>query len=155
MLMHANAEDDVLVVDLALTEALFGSPNLSLKQHGEYRLLWALLEDAIHCFQRHSRDRSQRARRLAHDAEAWIFSDDRSWPVAFLNVCAVLDLNAEYIREGLCRWRQQHLDRLSLKRWHLPPRKAARPHSSTNTRDRKDNYYAHHSRHPAVINIVG
>jgi hypothetical protein len=33
------------------------------------------------------------------DAYRWVISDDHSWPFSFLNVCQVLDLTPETIRE--------------------------------------------------------
>jgi hypothetical protein len=64
----------------------------------------AVLEDAIVCFQRQFYISGQRAKRLAREAESWFFSDDTKWPFAFVNICAVLGFNPEYIRRGLRRW---------------------------------------------------
>ena len=63
----------------------------------------AVLEDAVHCFQR---TQGSEAARLAKDAESWLFADDQHWPFSFVNICAVLGLDVEYIRLGLQRWRQ-------------------------------------------------
>jgi hypothetical protein len=35
------------------------------------------------------------------DAYRWVTSDDHSWPFSFLNVCQVLDLTPETVREEL------------------------------------------------------
>lgn len=63
----------------------------------------AVLEDAVHCFQK---TQGSEALRLAKDAEQWFFSDEQRWPFSFVNICAVLGLDAEYLRLGLQRWRQ-------------------------------------------------
>jgi hypothetical protein len=71
---------------------------------GERRLIIAVLEDAINCFQKHLFAGDNRSRRLFHDAENWIMSMDRDSPFAFENICEFLSLDAEYIRQGLCCW---------------------------------------------------
>lgn len=106
----------VFTLDLTLAEQLFGARNAANKQRGEYELLCALLEDAIRCFQKQSNARGWRAQRFAREAEEWFFSDDYQWPFSFLNVCAILGIDATYIRDGLRRWRQQHPDGLPLQK---------------------------------------
>ena len=38
-------------------------------------------------------------RELYHDAYRWVMSDDCSWPFSFLNVCQLLHLSPEAVRE--------------------------------------------------------
>jgi hypothetical protein len=71
---------------------------------GERRLIIAVLEDAINCFQKNLFARDNRSRRLFYDAENWVMSLDRDSPFAFENICEFLSLDAGYIRQGLCRW---------------------------------------------------
>jgi hypothetical protein len=73
----------------------------------------AVLEDAVSCFQRASDINTDR---VAKDAERWLFDDDVRWPFSFLNICAVLGINAEYLRLGLKRWRQSPLPKPAQKR---------------------------------------
>jgi hypothetical protein len=73
----------------------------------------AVLEDAISCFQQISGSNTERT---AKEAERWLFSDDLRWPFSFVNICAVLGLNAEYMRLGLKRWRQNPLAKPARKR---------------------------------------
>jgi hypothetical protein len=40
-------------------------------------------------------------RELYHDACRWVISDDCSWPFSFLNVCQLLNLAPESIRQEL------------------------------------------------------
>ncbi|MBP1686862.1 MAG: hypothetical protein H6Q33_3005 [Deltaproteobacteria bacterium] len=75
----------------------------------ERRLVAALLEDAVECFQKHLRARDPKARQLFLDAEEWICSDDRSWPFSFENVCDLLQINPEYLRRGLIAWKDRQL----------------------------------------------
>ena len=74
---------------------------------GVQALLWAMLEDAIICIQQQALTPSRRHKRLAHEAEQWIFADNTSWVFSFLNVCAALGLEPEYLRTKLTQWRQR------------------------------------------------
>jgi hypothetical protein len=38
---------------------------------------------------------------LYHDARRWVLSNDRSWPFSFLNVCHLLKLAPEILRQNL------------------------------------------------------
>jgi hypothetical protein len=75
----------------------------------ERRLVAALLEDAVECYQKHLRARDEKARQLFLDAEEWISSDDRSWPFSFENVCDLLQINPTYLRRGLFAWKDRQL----------------------------------------------
>lgn len=77
-------------------------------QRGEVALMHAVLDDAITCFQNGARSTSRRAQRLAHEAEAWFFTDDPTWLFSFVSICSVLGLEPDYIRSGLRRWRQRY-----------------------------------------------
>ena len=68
---------------------------------GERRLMLAVLEDAVEMYRKHCGPRAGRNRQLFLDAEEWIDNDDRSWVFSFLNLCDVLELDAEYLRRGL------------------------------------------------------
>jgi hypothetical protein len=111
-----NIEERPFLLDPTLTEKLFGSQVALNRQQGHYELLYALLEDAIRCFQRKSELRGWRAKRLAEEAKEWFFSDEYRWPFSFVNVCAVLELDPDYIRDGLQRWSRQHPDGLPLQK---------------------------------------
>ena len=67
----------------------------------------AVLEDAIHCFQKQFVREGRRVLRLAREAEEWLTADDPRWPFSFVNICAVLGLEPEYIRLGHRQWRER------------------------------------------------
>ncbi|MGD0950131.1 MAG: hypothetical protein ABSA52_22245, partial [Candidatus Binatia bacterium] len=71
---------------------------------GERRLIIAVLEDAINCFQKNLFATDKRGQRLFREADKWLMSADRELPFAFENICEFLSLDAEYIRKGLRRW---------------------------------------------------
>src|SRR5437867_10609487 len=86
----------------------------ALKRKGahepERRLVVAVLQDAVDCFQKHLRARDRKARQLFLDAEEWICSDDRSWPFSFENICDLLQINPAYLRRGLIAWKEGALN---------------------------------------------
>jgi hypothetical protein len=74
---------------------------------GEKRLMLAVLEDALDCFQKYSSARDGHAQQLFDEAYAWIVSGDRGWFYSYENICDTLEINPEYLRRGLERWRSQ------------------------------------------------
>jgi hypothetical protein len=88
-------------------EQFHHSPDVTYKRRGEVALMYAVLDDAITCFQNGSFATARRAQRLAREAEAWFFAEDPAWIFSFVNICAVLGLDPDYIRLGLRRWRQR------------------------------------------------
>ncbi len=95
-----------LLSSLSVPPAQFYDPPANLA-HGrpEAELMRAVLEDALLCFQKGLAHPGRRGQRLAREAEAWLFSDDTSWPCAFVSICAVLGLEPAYLRRGLRSWR--------------------------------------------------
>ena len=75
----------------------------------ERHLLIALLDDAIHCFKKNLIPQNRHQHRLFEEAEEWIFGDAGGRPFSFESVCRILDLDPEYIRNGLRRWHDEEL----------------------------------------------
>jgi len=97
-----------LAPDTMLPTQFFGRLRQKAQQDGEHRLMVAVLEDAVNCFQKQLNARDPKARQLYLDAEEWITSTDQSWFFSFVNVCQTLDLDPDYIRAGLLAWRDEH-----------------------------------------------
>jgi hypothetical protein len=71
----------------------------------EKRLMLAVLEEAIATFQRHALSSSPRSRRLVEEVETWAAERSDEWPFSFENICAALDLEPEFLRTGMARWK--------------------------------------------------
>lgn len=71
---------------------------------GERQLLLAILEEAVDCFCKTSGRTGRRNQRLYGEARDWIFSEDRSWFLSCQNICDVLEIDAEWLRERLLSW---------------------------------------------------
>ncbi len=99
---------------IILPSQFFGNAAGDLaRKSGEHRLLWAVLADAIHCFQTLLHATSSHGQQLFNEAEWWLMhetqpaspSDGRQEGFAFEAVCAALGLDPNYLRAGLRRWR--------------------------------------------------
>lgn len=75
----------------------------------EKRLMLAILEDAVTTFQRHVHSDTRRSRRLVEDVEAWMAGEQSEDSFSFEGVCAALDIEPEYVRQGLARWKVAEL----------------------------------------------
>jgi hypothetical protein len=85
--------------------------------------MFAVLSDAIECFQKYLTAESRTSRKLFKEAEAWIDSKESNWPYSFEQICDVLNLDSGYLRVGLTRWRLTHeLQKSPRKRLREPLR---------------------------------
>jgi hypothetical protein len=73
----------------------------------EKRLMFAILEDAIRCFQDNHLAQRGGSKRLFDEVQRWIFKRGDDCVFGFENICSVLGLDPGYIRRGLVRWRQE------------------------------------------------
>lgn len=77
----------------------------------EEKLMFAVLTDAIECFQRYAGTTEENNRGLYDDAAAWIASRDTAWPYSFENICETLRLSPSHLRLGLTQWRNNRMHR--------------------------------------------
>ena len=94
--------------DTLLASQFFGALKHRTRLDGERRLMIAVLADAVHCFQQHSRSTDPKRRQLFLDAEQWITTTDRARLFSFENLCEALDLDPDHVREGLLAWKDAH-----------------------------------------------
>jgi len=71
----------------------------------EEKLMFAVLTDAVECFQKNISARSRRCRRIFNEAQMWIMNRDDRSTFSFEHVCEALQLSPSYLRMGLNRWR--------------------------------------------------
>ncbi len=71
----------------------------------EKRLQLAVLQDAVMAFLRLAAAKGERCARLFAEVDSWFASDDTGGPFAFMTICDTLNLDPDYIRGGLRRWR--------------------------------------------------
>ena len=73
----------------------------------EKRLMLAILEDGIFCYLDNLHATGSKKKRLFEDAAAWIAENEGDWVFSFASVCDALDINPQYVRQGLLRWREK------------------------------------------------
>jgi hypothetical protein len=116
-LVQGDTTGHFLSPDPVLPEQLSGrTPGSAHPASGVRALMEAILEDAISCVQKQALTPSRRHARLAREAEQWISADNTTWVFSFLNVCAALGLEPDYLRTRLDQW---------VKRWARPTRQVS------------------------------
>ena len=83
---------------------------------GEKRLILSVLEDAIECFMKCIDSATNKGQRLFREADEWISHEDKRWVFSFDNVCDMLDINPDYMRVGLRKWKEKKLAALERRR---------------------------------------
>lgn len=83
---------------------------------GEKRLILSVLEDAVECFMKCIDASTSKGQRLFRDADEWISHEDKRWVFSFDNVCDMLDINPDYMRMGLRKWKEKRLDAIARRR---------------------------------------
>jgi len=65
----------------------------------EKRLMLAVLEDAVDCFQNNIFAQDTRQMRLFQEAEEWILAENNE------SICEGLGYDADFVRQGLMAWK--------------------------------------------------
>jgi hypothetical protein len=92
---------------------------------GEERLMLAVLQDAVECFQQHVLARYLWEKELFQEAENWILAKNTGWLFSFENICETLQLSPDYIRRGLRVWKEAKRKSCSVKANAETPAKLA------------------------------
>lgn len=81
---------------------------------GVQRLMLAVLEDAIRCWQgdvwvtHRAAARKHLRSRAAHEAEQWLFECDDNGPFSYRTICETLEIDAEWLRKGMREFAAKH-----------------------------------------------
>ncbi len=97
-LQLAGLPSSLVRLDIILPSQHFGTPRL---QAPEQRLMIAVLHDAFDCVEKYRCATSSQGRRLFREAKQWFLADEIEWPYSFESICAVLDLDANAVRQRL------------------------------------------------------
>ena len=79
----------------------------------EKRLMLAILDDAINCYQDNLFSQRVKNKRLFDEAEEWIVTAGGEWIFSFDHVCESLGFNPEYVRRGLLQWKEKNRQKRS------------------------------------------
>jgi tRNA(Met) C34 N-acetyltransferase TmcA len=89
----------------------FDSLKRTLPMESEKRLMLAVLQDAVECYQKYLVARRGKDKNLFSEAEAWILEQDNRSAFSFDNVCDSLGLAPNYVRAGLLKNKTRLLSR--------------------------------------------
>ncbi|HEX9661524.1 MAG TPA: hypothetical protein VGB27_04490 [Candidatus Binatia bacterium] len=109
---HINAEEKIASLfapDTLLSAQYFDNLRRKTILEPEKKLVLAVLEDAINCFQDNVLAESGKAKKLFDEAEEWVLDEGGDWIFSFRNVCEHLGFNPDYVRRGLLRWKEKKL----------------------------------------------
>jgi|SRR5581483_5055536 len=104
---HEDRMAELFQPDTLLPSQFFDRVRRRTEHDGERRLMIAVLEDAVDVYRKQAGSKDPRGQQLFLEAEEWIDDPDRSWLFSFQNICDVLDIEADYLRRGLRRWKER------------------------------------------------
>jgi hypothetical protein len=107
----ASAEEKVTSLfqpDTLLSDQYFSGHKSKQLDPGK-RLMLAVLQDAVLCYQDNVLAEETKKKALFREAEIWIMEESKDWIFSFENVCEALGLNPRYVRAGLKGWKQKRL----------------------------------------------
>ena len=75
----------------------------------EKKLLLAILEDAVACFQKYLFAPESKGKAQFRDTEDWIFQGAELGVFSFDIICETLGLDPNYLRRGLAHWKKERV----------------------------------------------
>lgn len=110
--------------DTLLPEQYLDTFRRKLHLEPEKKLMLAVLEDAIACYQKYVLARDSKGKSLFHEAEAWVQDKGGEGIFTFNSICESLGLNPDYLRRGLSEWKKYSVAQRSQARiYELSPRR--------------------------------
>ena len=92
--------------DTLLPDQYLDTFRRKLQLEPEKKLMLAILEDAIACYQKYLFARDSKGKALFVDAAEWVEETGTGSVFAFDSVCETLGLNPDYLRRGLVAWKE-------------------------------------------------
>jgi hypothetical protein len=104
-----NSSSSIFVPDIVTPEQFYDSRRDDSGSTPVKRLMMAVLEDALRCFQNNADATGGSRSRLFAEAEQWLCNDQGTGLFSFETVCETLGIQPHFLRSGLREWRQQQL----------------------------------------------
>ena len=95
--------------DTLLPEQYLDTFRRKLHLEPEKKLMLAILEDAIACYQKYVLARDSKGKSLFRESEEWVQQKGSEGIFAFDSVCESLGFNPDYLRRGMTEWKQNSL----------------------------------------------
>ena len=109
---HESAAEEALPgfePDVLLPLQFYENLRRTHQLEGEKLLMFAILEDAVESYMKYLHAATRPKQRRFREAEDWIERRDKRWLFSFDNVCEALNIDPEYMRRGLHRWKENQL----------------------------------------------
>ena len=120
-----SAIGNLFVPDVLTPEQFYDSRRDDSTIRPVKKLMMAILEDALRCFQNNADAKGGPRKRLFSEAEQWLIGEGGEGPFSFETVCETLGIEPQFLRRGLRDWRTQQLAGISSRR--LPIRIRSTP----------------------------
>ena len=95
--------------DTLLPEQYLDTFRRKLHLEPEKKLMLAVLEDAVACYQKFLTALDGKGKSLFRETEDWVLEEQGDWMFSFANVCETLGFEPDYLRQGLLKWKQHKL----------------------------------------------
>src|SRR5215470_6694558 len=90
--------------DLLLPSQYFGVIRGCGQLTPEQKLMVAVLESAVHDFQRYHVATRRRGKRLFREAQEWLTSREETGIFSCVAICQAVGIDPDYLRKGLSAW---------------------------------------------------
>ena len=111
-----SALGNLFVPDVLTPEQFYDSRRDDSTIRPVKKLMMAILEDALRCFQNNADAKGGPRKRLFNEAEQWLIGEGGEGPFSFETVCETLGIEPQFLRRGLRDWRTQQLAGVSTRR---------------------------------------
>ena len=111
-MQHTTSADGLAAIfepSILVPAQFFAGLRHKAPAEGQRRLMLAILEDAIECFQKHLWATDRKHRQLHDEAEQWFLADEPGWLFSFVNICAAFEIHPSSLRQGLLDWKTRQL----------------------------------------------
>jgi hypothetical protein len=95
-------------------------------REGEERLMLAVLENAVECFQKYFLARKPSGKQRFQEAEEWFLDKETEALYSFENICDTLGFHPDHIRKGLMVWKEARIKLSSVDTHRVSRPKLAR-----------------------------
>ncbi len=107
----AQQSHSLFYYDPVTSAEYFDSIRRTYPLDSEKRLMLAVLEDAVECYQKYLLARGGKDKALFEEAEEWIWERNERSLFSFENICDALGLVPAWVRAGLLRRKEDLLTR--------------------------------------------
>lgn len=125
--------------DTLLPDQYFDTFRRKLYLEPEKKLMLAILEDAVACYQKYAVARDSKGTALFNETEAWVQQKNAGEIFSFDSVCEMLGFDPDYLRQGLAASKERlRTEHSHAKVYQLAPqRRKSRRNGPVSTRSRQ------------------